>query len=62
MREDPRKEFERLRESGDTTAALGLVREHGVPARMLPDHKEGSQEWWDELDYLLDMELKLTGR
>ena len=60
--DDPRQELQRLRVSGDSGAAVELARECGVPNRMLPNHPEGSQLWWDRLSYLLDMELQLRGR
>ena len=56
---DPREQLQRLRDYGETHKAVALVKEYGVPDRMLPAFPEGSQAWWDGLEYLLDMELQL---
>ena len=52
----------RLRDYGETQKALVLVEEHGVPEAMILDAPEGSQAWWDGLEYLLEMELQVSGR
>ena len=52
----------RLRDHRETHKALVLVKEYGVPDGILPDFPEGGRAWWDALQYLLDMELKLRRR
>ena len=62
MTREPREQFQRLREHGETDKALVLVKEYGVRDGMLPDFPEGGRAWWDALEYLLDWELQLRRR